>query len=82
MLAKLDVYASIGKAELLKTISSPSMALAFCLLILLSTQISQAPFVVCSTRTKVSLSVDVTVEMCISAGKVRGKTLATREYGP
>ena len=40
VLAKLDIDASVGKAELLKTISSPGMALAFCLLILLSAQIS------------------------------------------
>lgn len=54
VLAKLDIDASIGEAELLKTISSPGMALAFRLLILFSAQVSQAPFVVCSTHSRCS----------------------------
>ena len=48
MLTKLDVDALISKTQALKAVCTPGVALPLCFLILLPTQITEAPFVVCS----------------------------------
>lgn len=49
MLTKLDVDALISKTQALKAVCTPGMALPLCFLMLLPTQITEAPFVICST---------------------------------
>ena len=49
VLTELYIDAAVSKAQFLQPVCTPGMALALCLLILLPTQIPEAPLVVCAT---------------------------------